>query len=126
MSKVIHNLVEKLKPQHHHKEAEPAPAAAAAPASEPAPQSELASNTQPRSEPNADQQFTIQPHPATTNDPADLEHPGQQLGGGLNSGNNPAVYMAPGPQIPTRDVSEALPPPAGSEELAARSAELNQ
>ncbi|KAH7102863.1 hypothetical protein BKA62DRAFT_670996 [Auriculariales sp. MPI-PUGE-AT-0066] len=86
-----------------------------------------ASSTSGSSEPT----FSIQPHPAKTNDPADLAR-GQPIdgmpGGGLQSGGYPQVapYNAKGPFVPSQQIQDNMPPPQTREELRARSAELNQ
>ncbi|KAH8109424.1 hypothetical protein DFH11DRAFT_1548228 [Phellopilus nigrolimitatus] len=56
-----------------------------------------------------EQQFSIQPHPAKTNDPADLN--GTQAGGGLATAQNPAsaVHNTPGPVIPNADANIGEP-----------------
>ncbi|KAF5366598.1 hypothetical protein D9758_008977 [Tetrapyrgos nigripes] len=61
--------------------------------------------------------FSIQPHPAKTNDPADL-----QPSSGLRNNDAMAAHHAHGPQIP----NEQLPEPASRDELRARQAELNR
>ncbi|EJD41900.1 hypothetical protein AURDEDRAFT_68301 [Auricularia subglabra TFB-10046 SS5] len=77
--------------------------------------------------------YSIQPHPAKTNDPADLTRPAPGMpesGGGLNQGMQqyPAVapYAAKGPFIPSPEISKNLDKPATREELHARTAELNR
>lgn len=51
-------------------------------------------------------EFTIQPHPATTNDPADLARQGESaFAGGSN------VFNTPGQNIPTAQVAAALEDP---------------
>jgi len=73
---------------------------------------------------NDEQSFTTQPHPAKSNDPADLERP--QGGTGLSS--NPAIqaHHAKGPYIPSSELTNNLEQPASREELRARAAELNK
>jgi len=68
--------------------------------------------------------FSIQPHPARTNDPRDLEGP--QLGAGLNSKPEFQAFHARGPYIPNQDVINSLEQPASRDELRARTAELNK
>ncbi|EPQ31088.1 uncharacterized protein PFL1_01277 [Pseudozyma flocculosa PF-1] len=63
---------------------------------------------------NEEQSFTIQPHPATTNDP----NTDPALKGGQAD-----VFGKPGPQI--FDTSK-LEEPLSKDELAKRSAELNK
>ncbi|SOV06824.1 uncharacterized protein UDID_05665 [Ustilago sp. UG-2017a] len=64
-----------------------------------------------------EQSFTIQPHPATTNDP-NTDH-------ALNSGLNEGVFGGgkPGPAVVS---TEQLGQSLSREELAKRSAELNK
>ncbi|KZV65133.1 hypothetical protein PENSPDRAFT_656018 [Peniophora sp. CONT] len=72
-----------------------------------------------------EQQFSIQPHPAKTNDPADLQ--GDQPGGGLNSQHEPAsAFHARGPYQPPSHITDNLEQPASRDELRARQAELNK
>ncbi|KAI0087149.1 hypothetical protein BDY19DRAFT_995227 [Irpex rosettiformis] len=71
-----------------------------------------------------EQQFTIQPHPAKTNDPRDLEPP--QLGGGLNSNPKQQAFNTPGPYIPKQDLLQGVEQPLSRDELKAKSAELNK
>ncbi|OBZ77468.1 hypothetical protein A0H81_01896 [Grifola frondosa] len=68
--------------------------------------------------------FSIQPHPAKTNDPRDLEPP--QPGGGLNSIPEIQAHHARDPYIPSADVMKNIEPPKSREELRARAAELNK
>ncbi|BEI86375.1 hypothetical protein CcaverHIS002_0606620 [Cutaneotrichosporon cavernicola] len=63
------------------------------------------------------QQFTIQPHPATTNDPRDLVG---EVQGGANAFNTPGIQ-----QIPDK-VAAALEKPKTRDELEARTKELNK
>ncbi|KAI0343827.1 hypothetical protein BDW22DRAFT_1483801 [Trametopsis cervina] len=90
--------------------------------------SSLLNKIKPSSHKNEDkgeqeQQFSIQPHPAKTNDPQDLQPP--QEGGGLNSNHAYQTFQAPGPMIPNQQQLNSLGKPAGRDELSARSAELN-
>ncbi|SPO28704.1 uncharacterized protein UTRI_04582 [Ustilago trichophora] len=63
-----------------------------------------------------EQSFTIQPHPATTNDPSNDP--------ALNSGLKEGVFGAqPGPAVVN---ASQLEEPLSREELAKRSAELNK
>ncbi|KAF8586748.1 hypothetical protein K439DRAFT_1340166 [Ramaria rubella] len=73
---------------------------------------------------NPKQQFTIQPHPAKTNDPRDLEPP--QPGAGLNNKPEIAAHHAHGPQIPNEAIVSNLEQPASREELKRRAEELNR
>ncbi|KAJ7182728.1 hypothetical protein C8R43DRAFT_967903 [Mycena crocata] len=78
-------------------------------------------NTAPKS--GEDQQFTIQPHPAKTNDPADLNPPQT---GGLASNPNEQAFHARDPHVPSQQVMAGLEKPLSREELQARAAELNK
>ncbi|KLO14939.1 hypothetical protein SCHPADRAFT_939078 [Schizopora paradoxa] len=64
-----------------------------------------------------EQQFTIQPHPAKTNDPADLQ---------TNSADAQGSLFMPGPVITSQEQGANIPPPSSHDELQARSAELNK
>ncbi|RSH77641.1 uncharacterized protein EHS24_003201 [Apiotrichum porosum] len=69
---------------------------------------------------NDQQQFTIQPHPATTNDPADLARQGESaFAGGSN------VFNTPGQNIPTAQVAAALEDPKTRAQLAEEVKKLN-
>ncbi|KAK1921377.1 hypothetical protein DB88DRAFT_500543 [Papiliotrema laurentii] len=71
-----------------------------------------------------EQQFNILPHPAKTNNPADLiAEPGTQ--GGLQSASANA-YNAKGPHVPSEEIAKGLEAPKSREELQARAAELNK
>ncbi|KAF9645655.1 hypothetical protein BDM02DRAFT_3189550 [Thelephora ganbajun] len=70
-----------------------------------------------------EQQFSILPHPAKSNDPRDPEP--TKPGAGLNKPGFEA-FKTPGPVIPNREALVNAGPPATSEELAARTAELNK
>ncbi|THH08158.1 hypothetical protein EW146_g9090 [Bondarzewia mesenterica] len=72
--------------------------------------------------PQSEQQFTTQPHPAKTNDPADLL---PQPGGGLTSKPEFEVFRTPGPVIPDADMLKSLEQPQSHDALQARAAELN-
>ncbi|KLO12333.1 hypothetical protein SCHPADRAFT_998237 [Schizopora paradoxa] len=84
-------------------------------------------------EPVEEQRFSIQPHPARTNDPRDLQ-PGDEQdfmspGRGACSARAPlapGVFSMPGPVIPNAAQHQEIPPPSSRDELRARSAELNQ
>ncbi|KDQ23291.1 hypothetical protein PLEOSDRAFT_1090794 [Pleurotus ostreatus PC15] len=67
-----------------------------------------------------EQQFTIQPHPAKTNDPNDLKPSDGFL---ANAGI--AAHHATGPQIPNQETLNSLEQPLSREELQKRQAELN-
>ncbi|KAH9919980.1 uncharacterized protein BXZ73DRAFT_80219 [Epithele typhae] len=77
---------------------------------------------QPTSE--GEQTFSIQPHPAQTNDPRDLEAP--QPGGGLSSNPEYGAFKAREPHVPSPQIANNLPPAASREEMRARAAELNR
>ncbi|KAK7436693.1 hypothetical protein VKT23_018948 [Stygiomarasmius scandens] len=64
--------------------------------------------------------FSIQPHPAKSNDPADLQPSGP--GSGLRNNDAMAAHHAHGPQIPNNQLEQ----PLSREELRARQAELNK
>ncbi|KAI0635202.1 hypothetical protein C8Q77DRAFT_1156523 [Trametes polyzona] len=70
-----------------------------------------------------EQTFTIQPHPAKTNDPRDLQ---PSLGGGLNTNPEVGAFHAREPYIPPSQITDNLPPPQSREELRARAQELNK
>ncbi|KAJ7220554.1 hypothetical protein GGX14DRAFT_675132 [Mycena pura] len=67
--------------------------------------------------------FSILPHPAKTNDPADLQ-PGQT--GGLASNPNEQAFHARDPHVPSQEVMAGLQQPLSREELQARQEELNK
>ncbi|KAL5521155.1 hypothetical protein ACEPAG_9077 [Sanghuangporus baumii] len=74
-------------------------------------------------ESNSEPSFSIQPHPATTNNPADLQGGG---GGGLQSARDPAFALhnsTPGIVIPENLGDQHV---ASEGELQARAAELNK
>ncbi|TFK50455.1 hypothetical protein OE88DRAFT_1660868 [Heliocybe sulcata] len=70
-----------------------------------------------------EQSFSIQPHPAKSNNPGDLEPP--QPGGGLNSNPELGAFHARDPHVPSQEIRNNLPEPASRDELKARSAQLN-
>ncbi|KZP10992.1 hypothetical protein FIBSPDRAFT_962658 [Athelia psychrophila] len=79
-----------------------------------------------------EQSFSTQPHPAKSNNPAELEAVnGQKWGGGLTSerpdlqAQGFQAHSAHGPQIPSQELQEGIEQPASREELRARAAELN-
>ncbi|PPQ88167.1 hypothetical protein CVT25_005132 [Psilocybe cyanescens] len=63
--------------------------------------------------------FSILPHPAKTNDPADLQPPG-----GLRHNGPMDAFNTPGPYVPKDDIKNNIPAPASREELQARQAAL--
>jgi hypothetical protein len=67
--------------------------------------------------------FSTQPHPATSNDPADLQR-GQQ--GGLATSNQMAGHHARDPHVPSQQIQNNLEQPLSREELRARAQELNK
>ncbi|KAI8970898.1 hypothetical protein BD414DRAFT_501546 [Trametes punicea] len=70
-----------------------------------------------------EQTFSIQPHPAKTNDPRDLQ---PSLGGGLNTDPNVGAFHARDPYIPPPEIKNNMPPAMSREELRARAQELNK
>ncbi|TCD69294.1 hypothetical protein EIP91_008049 [Steccherinum ochraceum] len=69
--------------------------------------------------------YSIQPHPAKSEDPRDLEPP--QLGGGLNSNPEYGAFHARDPHVPNQAVlNEVKQPAASRDELRARQEELNR
>ncbi|KAF9028883.1 hypothetical protein BDZ89DRAFT_986431 [Hymenopellis radicata] len=71
-----------------------------------------------------EQQFTIQPHPAKTNDPADLQP--APPGGGLRSDPVMGAHHARDPHIPSPQIMNNMPAAMSREEYAKREAELNR
>ncbi|SJL09218.1 uncharacterized protein ARMOST_12594 [Armillaria ostoyae] len=69
--------------------------------------------------------FSIQPHPAKTNDPSDLNPPNQGAGG-LKSDPVMGAHHARDPHIPRQDILNSLEQPLSREELSKRQAELNK
>ncbi|KAL9934516.1 hypothetical protein V8E36_006291 [Tilletia maclaganii] len=77
---------------------------------------------------NDEQTFSIQPHPAKTNDPSDPAN------GGATTSDLTADQAAaqtvtsnnPGPHVPAQHVADSLEEPLSKQELSARSAELNK
>ncbi|CAD6575818.1 MAG: hypothetical protein TREMPRED_001500 [Tremellales sp. Tagirdzhanova-0007] len=70
-----------------------------------------------------EQQFSILPHPAKTNNPSDLDsEPATQ--GGLQSASANA-YNAKGPHVPSKDVADGLEKPKSRDELRAEAERLN-
>ncbi|KAK4686997.1 hypothetical protein P7C73_g3128, partial [Tremellales sp. Uapishka_1] len=70
-----------------------------------------------------EQQFNILPHPATTNNPADLQDPATH--GGLQSSSANA-FNAKGPFVPSKETAEGLEQPKTRDELKAEAAKLNE
>jgi len=66
--------------------------------------------------------FNILPHPAKTNNPADLADPEEH--GGLQSASANA-YNARGPHVPSKEIAEGLEQPKSREELKMEAAKLN-
>ncbi|KAF8994040.1 hypothetical protein BDQ17DRAFT_1311813 [Cyathus striatus] len=64
--------------------------------------------------------YSIQPHPAKTNDPADL-----QPSGGLRNQGGMEAFHARDPYVPSKEIRDNLPEPLSREELQARTAALN-
>ncbi|TRM63073.1 hypothetical protein BD626DRAFT_457258 [Schizophyllum amplum] len=71
-----------------------------------------------------EQTFNILPHPAKSNDPADLNPPHQ--GGGLRSNPIQGALHARDPYVPPPHIRNNMPEPKGRDELRARQAELNR
>ncbi|KAF8504534.1 hypothetical protein F5888DRAFT_1656462 [Russula emetica] len=75
-----------------------------------------------------EQSFTIQPHPAKTNDPADLTG-GPQHGHVANPQAGTEAYQkalhARDPHVPSEEILKSVEKPKTREELRARAAELN-
>ncbi|KAJ7596042.1 hypothetical protein C8J56DRAFT_819508 [Mycena floridula] len=68
--------------------------------------------------------FSIQPHPAKTNDPADLQP--TQPGGGLRSDPVMGAHQAKGPFIPNAEMMNNIEQPISHEEATARALDLNR
>ncbi|KAH9965309.1 hypothetical protein BC827DRAFT_1183785 [Russula dissimulans] len=72
-----------------------------------------------------EQSFSVQPHPAKSNNPSDLA--GRPSSGqGSNPQSEAGIFTSPGPQILSKDVLDQLEQPETREELRARTAELNK
>ncbi|KAH7920836.1 hypothetical protein BV22DRAFT_988593, partial [Leucogyrophana mollusca] len=71
-----------------------------------------------------EQSFSIQPHPAKSNNPAEVEGP--QLGAGLNSNPEMQAHHARDPHVPSREILNSLEQPKSREELQKRAEELNR
>lgn len=59
-------------------------------------------------------EFGILPHPAKTNNPADLQDPATQ-GGLQSSGTN--VFNAKGPHVPSQEIAQGLEAPKSRDEV---------
>ncbi|KIK65577.1 hypothetical protein GYMLUDRAFT_158832 [Collybiopsis luxurians FD-317 M1] len=74
-----------------------------------------------------EQSFSIQPHPAKTNNPADLQNPAPGTGMGLNNNEQMGPFHARDPHVPTDpQVLENLGRQEGRDELRAQQEELNR
>ncbi|KAG2059323.1 hypothetical protein BDR06DRAFT_830716, partial [Suillus hirtellus] len=69
-----------------------------------------------------EQQFNILPHPAKSNDPADLV--GRDAG--LTSKAEFHAYHARDPHVPSKDIVNSLEAPLSRDELHRRAEELNK
>jgi len=78
-----------------------------------------------RSQGQQEQQFNILPHPAKSNEPADLVG-GPRPGAGLNSKPEFHAYHARDPHVPSQEVVSSLEAPKSREELHKRAEELNK
>jgi len=67
-------------------------------------------------------QFNILPHPAKSNDPADL------VGGGTGLNSKPEfhAYHARDPHVPSQEIINSLEAPKSRDELRKRAEELNK
>ncbi|KAF8901168.1 hypothetical protein CPB84DRAFT_1824765 [Gymnopilus junonius] len=65
--------------------------------------------------------YSILPHPAKTNDPADLQH-----SDGLRHGGTMEAFHARDPYVPSEEIKKNMPLPSSHEELQARQAALTQ
>lgn len=72
-----------------------------------------------------EQQFTTLPHPAKSNDPADLVG-GSRRDAGLTSKPEFHAYHARDPHVPSKDIVNSLEAPLSREELHKRAEELNK
>jgi len=78
---------------------------------------------QQRAHEGQEQSFSIQPHPAKTNDPKDLDRQGPiGAGYGPDSAN---MNYGPGPVMPDAQAQQNMPPVSSRDQLKARSAALN-
>ncbi|KAG2014177.1 hypothetical protein CC2G_011020 [Coprinopsis cinerea AmutBmut pab1-1] len=81
-----------------------------------------------------EQQFHILPHPAKSNDPADLQPKQPQLGGRRGDAPEGAIacdapvnaFHARDPYVPSQEIRDNMPPASSREELQKRQAQLNQ
>ncbi|KAJ3514055.1 hypothetical protein NLJ89_g2592 [Agrocybe chaxingu] len=80
-------------------------------------------NKQPPKSKDNEPTFSILPHPAKTNDPADLQPPGS---GGLRHGGPMEAFHARDPYVPSEEIKNNMPAPLSREELHARQAELQR
>ncbi|EMD36289.1 hypothetical protein CERSUDRAFT_115234 [Gelatoporia subvermispora B] len=72
----------------------------------------------------SEQTYSIQPHPAKTNDPRDSQ--GGPQYGGLNADPDVQAFHARGPYVPNQELLNKVDKPLGRDELNARAAELNK
>lgn len=63
-------------------------------------------------------EFNILPHPATTNNPSDLNSEPKEHGGLQSASAN--AYNTPGPHVPDKAVAEGLEQPKSREEVCCR------
>ncbi|KAI5451718.1 hypothetical protein NCC49_001367 [Naganishia albida] len=73
-----------------------------------------------------EQQFTIQPHPATTNNPSDLGQDPSASSGLVGSSPNALESTGPGLQVLSDEQARGLEKPKSREELQELSAKLNE
>jgi len=85
-----------------------------------------APSSSPSVQQSQEQKYNILPHPAKTNDPADLDSTSKQ--GGCFGGNAAwaAHNAAPGPYVPSQQQWSSVEQPKSRDELRARAAELNK
>jgi hypothetical protein len=62
-------------------------------------------------------EFGILPHPAKTNNPADLQSDPKEHGGLQGAGAN--AYTARGPHVPSQEIAEGLEKPKTRDEVSA-------
>ncbi|KAF8632643.1 hypothetical protein AX17_004776 [Amanita inopinata Kibby_2008] len=98
---------------------------------QPHPQSHMSDSRQPNvpgsyPQNEGETTFSILPHPAKSNNPADLNPP--NAGADSGEGKNPlsAIFNAPGPFIPSQEMASNLDKPLSREELQARVSALNE
>ncbi|OWZ59922.1 hypothetical protein AYX14_01404 [Cryptococcus neoformans] len=72
---------------------------------------------------NSEKTFNILPHPAKTNNPADLTGEPAEHGGLQSASAN--AYNAKPPYIPNKEIAEGLEKPKTREELRAEAQQLN-